>query len=936
MIDISKLRISVSIIGLLVFIALVGGVSYGFFAYNKNVALISLEVGEMSIDFQNNGNAYNNISVVPCNDTIGMASSSYLDFTINGRVDTEAIKYELEIIPQEGSTIDTNHVKIYLTDQNDNEILSPYFYTELIDSEANSGKSILQEVIEPLNTNESRDVSKSYRLRVWVDNEYSEEINKTFNFELKIYAYNVNIDNYVKIAFDTGDGRNGLVKYALRDSKYDFLPTPIRQEYTFDGWSVQKDDVIVNYNDYVYLGNYEFNGTNYINTGVKLFSSENWSKNMYISIDIIKNTSTETSATLIGSKDESTNNYPGFVFRRDGSTNRYNVSANVSSSKKKSIGGLGSFNETKKVRFLRIGKKLYYSLNEASFTELLDFSSFSLYFDLPLTFGAAFNSDGVTLQRFFIGELSNMIVSFLDEDATLENYESHYRPSDIPNIIIGSSWHQSVIFDKITSNDIDDLDYIENYDMVIASYPSYSTQDTVKINNKKKPVYYYTGNNAAEHANVLFAGFCWQIVRTTDTGSIKVIYNGIAENDQCKTDRDYSGAKAIERDGVIEKKTLTGNRLYGRSYDYDLEAGTFTIKDSAGLPSVWSESDSNNNRIVDWKELIGTYTCDNTNSTCETLYYIGNYQSATQASSTYYKVKELDHYSQVGISQFQAYSQSLALAGYMFNTVYNWSDSTKEGTYVSDVTWNSDTNKYVVSSNTSSSLDNDHHYICEDADCTQVRYYYYSTEANGQRYILLENGETIESALKKMVNNTGDSGVNINVYNSAIKGYLDNWYAKNLINYTKYIDLETVYCNNRSAQTINGLNKTGDLSLNPLVFYTSGSPRDLGCSNITDRFSVNNNYAKLTYPVGLLTDGERITMGESYAMAGEKEYWLISPIEFSQRDVRVRLTSTSGGNRIRKVNDAAGVRPVISLKPDNRVISGDGSYERPYKIDTTS
>ena len=59
MIVISKLRISVSIIGLLVFIALVGGVSYGFFAYNKNVALISLEVGEMSIDFQNNGNAYN-------------------------------------------------------------------------------------------------------------------------------------------------------------------------------------------------------------------------------------------------------------------------------------------------------------------------------------------------------------------------------------------------------------------------------------------------------------------------------------------------------------------------------------------------------------------------------------------------------------------------------------------------------------------------------------------------------------------------------------------------------------------------------------------------------------------------------------------------------------------------------------------------------------
>ena len=41
------------------------------------------------------------------------------------------------------------------------------------------------------------------------------------------------------------------------------------------------------------------------------------------------------------------------------------------------------------------------------------------------------------------------------------------------------------------------------------------------------PIYYYRG--AVENNNVVFAGFCWQMVRTTDTGGIKMIYNGIPD-----------------------------------------------------------------------------------------------------------------------------------------------------------------------------------------------------------------------------------------------------------------------------------------------------------------------------------------------------------------------------------------------------------------------
>ena len=241
------------------------------------------------------------------------------------------------------------------------------------------------------------------------------------------------------------------------------------------------------------------------------------------------------------------------------------------------------------------------------------------------------------------------------------------------------------------------------------------------------------------------------------------------------------------------------------------------------------------------------------------------------------------------------------------------------------------------------SPDNTHHYVCDDNDCTKVRYYYYVKNTTYQ-YILFQNGETVESALKKMINNEGDATVNINVYNSAIKGYLDNWYTKNLTNFTNYIDTETIYCNDRRTTNLSGTNqiggfdKSGDLSnANSISFRQTNSNSDLSCGNVTDRFSINNQKAKLTYPVGLLTEVERKLIGNSYASTG-KNYWTFTPgrfIVYSGYGAGMVVVFANGGNS----GDSGGVnavRPVISLKPDVTVISGNGGYETPYKIDTSS
>jgi len=44
-----------------------------------------------------------------------------------------------------------------------------------------------------------------------------------------------------------------------------------------------------------------------------------------------------------------------------------------------------------------------------------------------------------------------------------------------------------------------------------------------------KDVYYYYG--AATNNNVVFANYCWKIVRTTDTGGVKLLYNGTPSTD---------------------------------------------------------------------------------------------------------------------------------------------------------------------------------------------------------------------------------------------------------------------------------------------------------------------------------------------------------------------------------------------------------------------
>ncbi len=89
---------------------------------------------------------------------------------------------------------------------------------------------------------------------------------------------------------------------------------------------------------------------------------------------------------------------------------------------------------------------------------------------------------------------------------------------------------------------------------------------------KEDSIYYYRG--AVTNNNVLFAGFCWKIVRTTETGGIKLLYNGIANGNKCT---DVKGNASVINGGAKVAFNLEYSDAKYLQYVYDNEHSS-TVK----------------------------------------------------------------------------------------------------------------------------------------------------------------------------------------------------------------------------------------------------------------------------------------------------------------------------------------------------------------------
>ena len=197
----------------------------------------------------------------------------------------------------------------------------------------------------------------------------------------------------------------------------------------------------------------------------------------------------------------------------------------------------------------------------------------------------------------------------------------------------------------------------------------------------------------------------------------------------------------------------------------------------------------------------------------------------------------------------------------------------------------------------------------------------------------------------------------LNINDSTIKTYVDNWYKNNLTAYTKYLSKDAVYCNDRSLASGQTYSTTNRFYYAPYERIETNKQPTYNCTNMSDAFSVNNTSAKLDYPVGLMTIDELsyaggqalTTLDAPYAWYytnanGESSYggdyfWAISPNQWSGYDSNVWFVIGSNGPGL--LNDtfvARGfaLRPSVSLLSCNLISRGDGSPENPYVVYTGS
>lgn len=155
-----------------------------------------------------------------------------------------------------------------------------------------------------------------------------------------------------------------------------------------------------------------FNGTNYIDTGINLFSTENGNKDFDITFNLEDIGNNSSQATLVNAKNESDNSYPGFAYRYENSkmnmTARWPGQINVSQTD-------SSTKLPRKISISRRNGIIYYKIGSSIETVLIETPMESLIktFGVNLTFGASINSSGNPF-RYFNGYVSDINVQVYD------------------------------------------------------------------------------------------------------------------------------------------------------------------------------------------------------------------------------------------------------------------------------------------------------------------------------------------------------------------------------------------------------------------------------------------------------------------------------------------------------------------------------------------
>ena len=260
---------------------------------------------------------------------------------------------------------------------------------------------------------------------------------------------------------------------------------------------------------------------------------------------------------------------------------------------------------------------------------------------------------------------------------------------------------------------------------------------------------------------------------------------------------------------------------------------------------------------------------------------------------------------------------------YLYGTGYSFDESTKKFILTGNL-------KELIWDSNHEEIINNQLYSCLNTNCNVA---YKVTGYVNSKIMTVQPISYSSKSLISAQTNTTDSDIKIK---------LDNWYEENLIDYSQYLANET-FCNDRSIFSGTGYKVDSSTyygSYNRLIIEKTPS---LKCNQENDQFRVSGTSVRLNYPIGLIIGDEVSFAGGVYSetntdyyLYNNTYYWSFTPVKFTSNHTYAyvaTISSTGDLSMDKHITDSYGVKPVINLKPDVKIISGDGTSMAPYKID---
>ena len=248
---------------------------------------------------------------------------------------------------------------------------------------------------------------------------------------------------------------------------------------------------------------------------------------------------------------------------------------------------------------------------------------------------------------------------------------------------------ESAIMDNVSSEFVES-DSGVNFNAISSDINGKGLYTRAGTEKDAYPIHYYRGD--VDNNHVKFAGFCWEIVRTTETGGVKLIYDGKPNSNGYCNNTGASSQIGTSKFNANYTSPSDVGYMYGNRYPVSAKTDTSGVY-IYGNDVVWNGSSytlvntfTSNNWTNDKATLASKYhyTCFSTGTTCSAVYYVYYYGLSTPIYFTLHNG--------INIDRAKELMSTNNTSSVIKDTIDNWYENnlTNYTNYLEDTIWCND------------------------------------------------------------------------------------------------------------------------------------------------------------------------------------------------------------------------------------------------------